>query len=128
MRNLKRGLIFSLEVILVLLSSAALLYSIQVQAQPASLAAWRAALLAQDIAQAFAYKSLQGEEASEQISKELVDYSQKLAKYCVKISYKSLERQTQGKECKTNGNEILATRTIFDGSSFGQVAVSVRYN
>lgn len=118
---MKRAIVFSLEALLVLLSSAALIYSLQPAANDASFSAWRAKLLAEDVGEAFAQASLGGEVEF----KEILQLAGKLGGNCVEISYKSRE---EGVNCGLGGgNSVVARRIVFDGSSFYEVAVRVRY-
>gem|GEM_PF-5634060 len=118
---MKKGLIFSLEVLLVLLSTAALVYSLQTQYYSQSFSPWRAKLLAEDVVDSFATQSIQGKASLGQA----IALAGKLGSYCVNISYRGEGKNT---DCsRVAGNEISARRTIFDGNSFDEVTVNVRY-
>lgn len=124
---MNKGIIFSLEVLLVLLSSAALLYAMQPNTPDYSFAPWRAKLLAEDVAQVMAEKSV-AEEIGEQELAEVLALTKEFGNYCVEVSYKSLKATSQGtSNCNAARNSVSSTRTIFDGSSFSQLAVKVGY-
>lgn len=120
---MNKGLVFSLEVLLVLLSSAALLYAMQPSATNYSFAPWRANLLAQDVAQVLAEKSV-AEEIGEQEIAQVLALAKEFGNYCLEVSYKSLKASS--KDCK-GANSIYSSRTIFDGNSFSHITVKVNY-
>lgn len=107
--------------LLVLLSSAALLYSMQAHEYRHSFSTWRAKLIAEDVADAFATMNFYGEASAGGV----LSLAEKLGGYCIQISYKNEEKSSG---CNAMAaNSVSAKRTIFDGESFSELSVSVQY-
>lgn len=123
---MRKAVIFGIEALLAVLFAASLVYAVAgagAQSQRTGFGAWKAKLVAEDIASALAEKAIAGSpDAGRFLEKIRGVYG---PGYCVKAKAGGERYETN---CGTEGgNRIFARRLFFDGKKFSEIVVEVSY-